>query len=77
MIEQIQNTCGIWPPTHEKLVNDYLKPFVKFIKSIDLTDLQWHVNINSIVCKYTCKVLVKISNVKHVVLLGNGACCNY
>jgi hypothetical protein len=40
MIEQIQNTCGTWPLTHEKLVNNYLKPFIKFIKSIDFTDLQ-------------------------------------
>jgi hypothetical protein len=47
MIEQIQNTCGTWPPTPEKLVNEYLKPFVKFIKSIDFTDLQRHVNIKN------------------------------
>jgi hypothetical protein len=40
MIGQIQNTCGTSHPTHEKLVNHYLKHFVKFIKSIDFTDLQ-------------------------------------
>jgi hypothetical protein len=38
MIEQIQSTCSAWPPTHEKLVNDYLKPYVKVIKSTDFTD---------------------------------------
>jgi hypothetical protein len=37
-------TCGTWPPTHETLVNDYLQLFVKFIKSINFIDLQWHVN---------------------------------
>ena len=42
MIKQIQNTGGTWPPTHEILVNDYLKLFVKFIKSINFADLQWH-----------------------------------
>jgi hypothetical protein len=41
MIEQIQNT---WPPTHENLVNDYIKPFVKFIKSIYFKGLQLYVN---------------------------------
>jgi hypothetical protein len=40
MIQQIQNTCGTWLLTHEKLVTDYLKPFKKFIKSIDFTDMQ-------------------------------------
>jgi hypothetical protein len=40
MIEQIKSTCGTWPPTHETLVIDYLQLFVKFIKSIDCTDLQ-------------------------------------
>jgi hypothetical protein len=40
MIKQIKNTCGTWPPMNETLVNDYLQLFVKFIKSIDFTDLQ-------------------------------------
>ena len=40
MIKQIRNTSGTWPPTHETLINDYLQLFVKFIKSIDIADLQ-------------------------------------
>jgi hypothetical protein len=40
MRKQITNTCGAWPPAHETLVNNYLQLFVKFIKSIDFTDLQ-------------------------------------
>ena len=40
MIKQITNTGGKWPTTNETLVNKYLQIFVKFVKSIDLTDLQ-------------------------------------
>jgi hypothetical protein len=40
MMKQTKNTCGTWPPTRETPVNDYLQLFVKFIKSIDFTDLQ-------------------------------------
>ena len=28
IIKQIPNTAGTWPPTHEKLVNDYLNFFL-------------------------------------------------
>ena len=37
MIKQIKNTGGNWPTTNETLVN---KIFVKFVKSMDFTDLQ-------------------------------------
>ena len=40
MIKQIKNTGGNWPMTNATLVNNYLQIFVKFVKSIDFTDLQ-------------------------------------
>jgi hypothetical protein len=47
MKKQIKNIGGDWPPTKETLVNNYLQIFekfvnnlVKFVKSIDFTDLQ-------------------------------------
>ena len=45
MIKQIQNAGDPWPPTHEILVNGYLQLIVKFIKSINFADLQWHINL--------------------------------
>jgi hypothetical protein len=40
MIRQMKkNTGGNWPTTNGKLVNNYLKIFVRFVKSIDFTDL--------------------------------------
>jgi ribonuclease HI len=39
MIRQIKNTGGNWPITNETLVNNYLQIFVRFVKSIDFTDL--------------------------------------
>jgi len=46
MIKQIKNTGGIWPMMNETLVNNYLQIFVKFVKSVDFTDLQ---------CRFTVK----------------------
>jgi len=40
MVKQIKNTGGNWPTTKETLVNNYLKMFVQFVKSIDFPDLQ-------------------------------------
>ena len=40
MIKQIKNTGGNWPTVNETLINNYLQIFVKFVKSIDFTDLQ-------------------------------------
>jgi hypothetical protein len=40
MKKQIKNLGGDWPTTKETLVNNYLQSFVKFVKSIDFTDLQ-------------------------------------
>jgi hypothetical protein len=34
------NTGGNWHTMNETLVNNYLQIFVKFVKSIDFTDLQ-------------------------------------
>jgi hypothetical protein len=39
MIRQIKNTGGNWPTTNETLVSNYLQFFVKFVKSVDFTDL--------------------------------------
>ena len=39
MVKQIENTGGNWPTTKEILVNNYLKIFVQFVKSIDFSDL--------------------------------------
>ena len=40
MIKQIKITGGNWPTTNETLVNNYLTIFVKFVQSIDFTELQ-------------------------------------
>ena len=40
MMKQIKDTGGDWPTTKETLINNYLKIFVNFAKSIDFTDLQ-------------------------------------
>ena len=40
MKKQIKNSGGTWPTKNETLVNNYLQIFVKFVKSIDFTDLQ-------------------------------------
>jgi hypothetical protein len=40
MIKQIKNTGSNWPTTTETLVNNYVQIFVKFVKSIDFTDLR-------------------------------------
>jgi hypothetical protein len=39
LTRQIKNTGGNWPTTNETLVNNYLQIFVRFVKSIDFTDL--------------------------------------
>ena len=39
LIKQIKQTGGTWPMTNAKLISDHLSNFVKFIKSIDFTDL--------------------------------------
>ena len=39
MVKQINNTGGNWPTMNETL-NNYLPIFVKFVKSINFTDLQ-------------------------------------
>jgi len=40
MIKQTKNNGGNWSTTNETLLNNYLQIFVKFVKSIDFTDLQ-------------------------------------
>ena len=40
MIKQIKNTGGNWPTTNETFVNNYLPIFVKFVQTIDFTELQ-------------------------------------
>ena len=40
MTKQIKNTGGNWPTTNETLINNYLPIFVKFVQSIDFTELQ-------------------------------------
>jgi hypothetical protein len=40
MIKNNKNTGENWPATKETLVNNYLKIFVKFFKSINFSDLQ-------------------------------------
>jgi len=40
MVKQIKNTGGNWPTMKETLVNNCLKIFVQFVKSIDFSDLQ-------------------------------------
>jgi len=40
MIKQIKNTGGKWRTAKETLANNYLQIFVKFVKSIEFTDLE-------------------------------------
>jgi hypothetical protein len=40
VIKQTKHTGGNWQTASETLVNKYLHIFVKFVKSIDFTDLQ-------------------------------------
>jgi len=40
MIRQIKNTVGNWPATNETLINNYQNFFVKFVKSLVLSDLK-------------------------------------
>ena len=40
MIKEIKNIGGNWRTTNETLVINYLQIFVKFVMSIDFTDLQ-------------------------------------
>ena len=40
MVKHIKNNGSKWPTTNETLVNTYLPTFVKFVKSIDFTELQ-------------------------------------
>ena len=40
MIRQIKNTGGNWPATNETLINNYQNFFVKFVKSLELSDLK-------------------------------------
>ena len=39
MIKQIKNTCGNWPMINETLVKNYSQIFVKFVKSVDFTEM--------------------------------------
>jgi len=39
--KQIKNNGDNWPTSNETLVNNCLQVSVKFVKSIDFTDLQW------------------------------------
>jgi hypothetical protein len=39
MIKELKNTGGDWPVTNETLVDDYLKVFIKLVKSIDFKNL--------------------------------------
>ena len=38
MIRQIKNTGGNWPATNETFINNYQNFFVKFVKSLELSD---------------------------------------
>ena len=40
MIRQTKNTGGKWPATNETLINNYQNFFVKFVKSLELSDLK-------------------------------------
>jgi len=40
MIRQIKNTGGKWPATNGTLINNYQNFFVKFVKSLELSDLK-------------------------------------
>ena len=38
-IKEIKNNGGDWPITHEMIVKDHLKAFIKFVKSTEFTNL--------------------------------------
>jgi len=40
MIRQIKNTGGNWRATSETLINNYQNYFIKFVKSLELSDLK-------------------------------------
>ena len=40
MIRKIKNTVGNLPATNETLINNYQNIFVKFVKSLELSDLK-------------------------------------
>jgi len=40
MIKQLKNTGGNWPTTNETFVKNCLPIFVKFVQTIDFTELQ-------------------------------------
>ena len=40
MIRQIKNTGGNWPATNETLINNYQHFFIKFVKSLEISDLK-------------------------------------
>ena len=40
MIQQIKSTGGNWPAKNETLVKNYVKFFVKFIRSIETIDVE-------------------------------------
>jgi len=40
VIRQIKNTGGNWPATNETLINNYQNFFVKFVRSLELSDLK-------------------------------------
>jgi len=40
MIRQTKNTGGNWPAKSETLINNYKNYFVKFVKSLELSDLK-------------------------------------
>jgi len=41
MIQQIKSTGGNWAAKNEILIKNYVNFFVKFVKSIEFTDLKW------------------------------------
>jgi len=48
MVKQIINTGVNWPTTNETLASYYLQIFVKFVTSIDFTDLEGRFTIKDI-----------------------------
>jgi len=40
MIQQIKSTGGNWPAKNETLVKNYVNFFVKFVRSIEIIDLE-------------------------------------
>jgi len=40
MIQQIKSTGGNWPAQDETLIKNYVNFFVKYVKSIEFTDLK-------------------------------------